>query len=320
MGVPEFPMRLGVHVSISGGIDKAVGRARHLGCSAMQVFSRNPRGWKVTPLSVGEVGAFREVAESREIDPIVVHTPYILNLASADPSLHRRSILALNLDIKRAEQLGARFVVTHLGSAKERGRAFGRKRVFEALKVVMDQGRPVSVLLENSAGAGNSVGTFFEEFQEIIERLGKDGRLGVCFDSCHGFAAGYDFRSPEKTEALVREIDQTIGLKRLALLHLNDCAGSLGAHLDRHEHIGKGKIGLGGFRSLLRHPSLRMMPMILETTKENPQDDLKNLSRIRRLLRNPFDGSVIREPLKSSLPPFRKGGLGGFAGYIPTKE
>ena len=283
--MPEFPIRLGVHVSISGGIDKAVTRARDLGCSAMQIFSRNPRGWKASPLSSRAVAAFREGAGSREIDPVVVHTPYLLNLASADQSLHRRSILALSLDIKRAEQLGARYVVTHLGSAKERGKSFGLKRVVEALRAVGDQSSPVTVLLENSAGAGNSVGVFFEEFQEIIQRLGNDRRVGICFDSCHGFAAGYDFRSTEKTEALVQKMDQTIGLRRLALIHLNDCAGSLGAHLDRHQHIGKGKIGLGGFRALLNHHSLRMIPLILETPKKTPRDDLRNLSRVRRLLR-----------------------------------
>lgn len=281
----EFSIRLGVHVSIAGGIDKAVARARDLGCSAMQIFSRNPRGWKASPLSSRAVAAFRKGAGSREIDPVVVHTPYLLNLASADPSLHRRSILALSLDIKRAEQLGARYVVTHLGSAKERGKAFGLKRVVEALRAVGDQSSPVTVLLENSAGAGNSVGVFFEEFQEIIQRLRNDRRVGICFDSCHGFAAGYDFRSTEKTRALVQKMDQTIGLTRVALIHLNDCAGSLGAHLDRHQHIGKGKIGLGGFRALLSHPSLRMIPLILETPKKTPRDDLRNLSRVRGLLR-----------------------------------
>ena len=282
----EFSIRLGVHVSISGGVDKAVTRARDLGRSAMQIFSRNPRGWKASPLSSRAVEIFREAAESREIDPIVVHTPYLLNLASADETLHRRSIIALGLDIERAEQMGARYVVTHLGSAKEGRRAFGLMRVVEALRAVRSQESPVSVLLENSAGAGNSVGVFFEEFQEIIERLGHDGRLGICFDSCHGFAAGYDFRSREKTEALVREMDRTIGLRRLALLHLNDCAGSLGGHLDRHAHIGKGKIGLGGFRALLSHPSLRMLPLILETPKKTSGDDLRNLSRVRGLFRD----------------------------------
>jgi deoxyribonuclease-4 len=283
--VPEFPIRLGVHVSIAGGVEKALLRARELGCSAMQIFSRNPRGWKTSPLSSRAIDAFREAVAHKEFDPIVVHTPYLLNLAAADRALHRQSILALALDIKRAEQLGVRYVVTHLGSARERGKAFGLHQVVKALQTVMFQDSPVSILLENSAGAGNSMGTWFAEFQEIIEGVGKNERVGVCFDSCHGFAAGYDFRSAETTEAMVREIDQTIGLQRLALLHLNDCVGSLGSHLDRHEDIGKGKIGLTGFRSLLSHPSLRRVPMILETPKKTPQDDLKNLSRIRNLLR-----------------------------------
>ena len=282
--MPEFSIRLGVHVSISGGIDKAVTRARDLRCSAMQIFSRNPRGWKASPLSPRVVAAFRGALKDGGIDPVVVHTPYLLNLASADETLHRRSIAALKLDVERAEQLGARYVVTHLGSAGEKGRAFGLKRVIDGLRPVISRESSVSVLLENSAGAGNSVGVFFEEFEEIVERLGAMGRLGICFDSCHGFAAGYDFRSPKETEALVREMDRTVGLSRLALLHLNDCAGALGAHRDRHAHIGKGKIGLGGFRALLGHPSLRMVPMILETPKKTPRDDLRNLSRVRRLI------------------------------------
>lgn len=282
--MPEFSVRLGVHVSIAGGFEEAVSRARNLGCSAMQIFSRNPRGWKALPLSSRSIGAVRELAERGEIDPIVVHTPYLLNLASADEDLYRRSIQALGQEIKRGEQLGARYVVTHLGSAKERGKALAINQVVKALKTVMEQDSTVTVLLENSAGAGKSIGTLFEEIQEIIERVGRNERLGVCFDSCHGYAAGYDFRSAEKTEALVKEIDQTIGRKKLALLHINDCASPLGSHLDRHEHIGKGKIGLAGFRSLLNHPSLRRVPMILETPKRSPRDDLLNLSRIRELL------------------------------------
>lgn len=282
--MPEFPLRLGVHVSIAGGFEEAVWRARNLGCSAMQIFSRNPRRWKALPLSSRSIGAVREAAERGEIDPIVVHTPYLLNLASADEDLYRRSIQGLGQEIKRGEQLGARYVVTHLGSAQERGKAFAMNQVVKALKTVLDQDSTVSVLLENSAGAGNSMGTLFEEIQEIIERVGRNERLGVCFDSCHGYAAGYDFRSAEKTEALVKEIDQTIGRKKLALLHLNDCASPLRSHLDRHEHIGKGKIGLVGFRNLLNHPSLRGVPMILETPKKSPRDDLLNLSRIRKLL------------------------------------
>lgn len=281
-----FSVRLGVHVSIAGGIEKAIPRALGLGCTAMQIFSRNPRGWKVVPFSARSLTAFREAARHRKIDPIFIHTPYLLNLAAEEEELYRRSIRALNLELSRAEQLGARYVVTHLGSAKGGGKARGIKRVVRALQTVMASGLTVSILLENSAGAGNSIGARFEEIGEIIEHVGKNGRLGICFDSCHGFAAGYDFRSVEKTEILVQKLDRTIGLARLALLHLNDCSASLGARFDRHAHIGKGKIGLRGFQSLLSHPSLRRVPMILETPKENAQDDVINLSRIRRLLGN----------------------------------
>jgi len=266
-------------------MEKAVFRARDLGCSAMQVFSRNPRGWRVSPLSTRSISAFRKAAEKGDIDPIVVHTPYLLNLAAPDENLHERSVASLALDVKRAEQLGARFVVTHLGSAKAMGKEFGGGQVVKALRAVLGGKFKVSILLENSAGGGNSVGSFLEEFQELFQKLERDERLGVCFDSCHGFAAGYDFRSVQNTESLVRKIDQTIGGQRLALLHLNDSSGPLGSHRDRHEHIGGGKIGMGGFKSLLGHPFFRGIPMILETPKETPKDDLKNLARIRRILK-----------------------------------
>ena len=296
----KFPFRLGVHVSISGGIEKAVHRARELGCSAMQIFSRNPRGWETSPLAPQSVRAFREGAGKGEIDPIVIHTPYLLNLGSEDGALHRRSIKVLSQDLKRAEDLGAHFVVTHLGSGKEKGPAFSRRQVVGALKEVMEQDSPVSLLLENSAGAGNTLGASLDEIAEIIEKAGKDPRLGFCFDSCHGFAAGYDFRSEEQSRALLQEIDRTVGLMRLRLLHLNDCSSPLGAHLDRHQHIGKGKIGLRGFRSLLSQVFFQRTPMILETPKEGPKDDLKNLSCIRRIFHSLPDRAGEGDPSVAS--------------------
>jgi deoxyribonuclease-4 len=282
-GMPISPIRLGVHVSISGGIEKAVSRARELGCSAMQIFSRNPRGWKVLPLPPQSIAAFQEAITPKDIDPIVVHTPYLLNLATPDEHLYQRSIAGLALDITRAAQIGARYVVTHLGSAKERSKAFGQERVVKALQVVLRQEAPVTLLLENSAGAGKGIGAYLEELQKIIAGVEINKKLGVCFDSCHGFAAGYDFRTPDKANFLAEEVNRTIGRERLYLLHLNDCGGELGSHSDRHEHIGEGKIGFSGFRNLLGHPSFQGLPMILETPKENPRDDFKNLSRIRRI-------------------------------------
>jgi deoxyribonuclease-4 len=279
-----FPYRLGVHVSIAGGIEKAVDRARELGCSAMQIFSRNPRGWRVSPFPLPMARAFREKVKQFNLDPVVVHAPYLLNLASGDRELHRRSSKELGEDLKRAEQLGARYTVTHLGSAGEQGAGTGRNRVVQALKRVLERGFRGTLLLENSAGGGNQVGASFEEVAQIMGGVGDDPRVGFCFDSCHGFSAGYDFRSPEQCLKMVKELDRTIGLARLKLIHLNDCSGALGSHRDRHQHIGKGEIGLTGFRSLLGQEVLRKIPMILETPKEGPRDDRNNLALIRALL------------------------------------
>jgi deoxyribonuclease-4 len=281
--MPRSPIRLGVHISISGGLEKAISRARELECTAMQIFSRNPRAWETVGLSCRSIASFQEAAAAKDIDPIVVHTPYLLNLASPDESLYQRSIGALSQDIQRAAQIGARYVVTHLGSAKEKDKAFGQERVIKALKVVLNQEAPVILLLENSAGAGRVIGGRLEELQAIIRGVTAPERLGVCFDSCHGYAAGYDFRTPEKVDFLAQEFSQMIGKERLLLLHLNDCSGELGSHLDRHEHIGRGKIGLSGFRSFLGHAFFQGIPMILETPKKETRDDLKNLSRIRRI-------------------------------------
>ncbi len=279
-----FSYRLGVHVSIAGGIEKAVDRARELGCSAMQIFSRNPRGWRASLFPLPLARAFREKVKQSNIDPVVVHAPYLLNLASADRELHRKSVKELSQELERAEQLGARYVVTHLGSAGEQRTGTGRNRVVHALKKILERDFSGTLLLENSAGGGNSVGASFEEVAQIMAGAGHDPRIGFCFDSCHGYAAGYDFRSPEQGRKLVKELDRTIGLGRLKIIHLNDCSGSLGSHRDRHQHIGKGEIGLIGFRSLLGQAALRKIPLILETPKDGPWDDRSNLSRIRALL------------------------------------
>ena len=283
-GMSASPYRLGVHVSIAGGIEKAVDRARELGCSAMQIFCRNPRGWRASLFPLPLARAFREKVKQSNIDPVVVHAPYLLNLASADRGLHLKSAKELSEDLKRAEQLGARYVVTHLGSAGEQGPGKGRNRVVQALKKILGRDFPGILLLENSAGGGNSIGASFEEVAQIMEGAGDHPRVGFCFDSCHGYAAGYDFRSAARARALVEELNRTIGLNRLKLLHLNDCAGALGSHRDRHQHIGKGAIGIRGFQSLLGEESLRKIPMILETPKEGPGDDRKNLFCIRTLL------------------------------------
>ncbi len=275
--------RLGVHVSIAGGVEEAVIRGRELGCTALQIFSRNPRSWRPAILAAASAVEFRKRIEAAGIDPVVVHTPYLLNLASGDDDLYRRSIRGLALDVRRAEKLGARFVVTHIGSAGENSRAFALKRVTLALREVFKKPADVSILLENGSGARNSLGNRFEDLAAIIAGAGENARLGICFDTCHGFAAGYDLRSPQAVTVLAEEISKTIGRKRLSLLHLNDGKGFLGSHLDRHEHIGMGKIGLQGFKNLLGHPCFQGLPLILETPKDCPDADRRNLRRIRKI-------------------------------------
>lgn len=285
----EDLIRVGVHVSIAGGLAKAVERARELKCSAMQIFSRNPRGWAVSPLSPARAMDFCSLLAKGDLEPIIVHTPYLLNLASPDDLIYNRSLEALSQEMQRAHLLGADYVVTHLGSSKQKAVKFGLKRVIQALKTVLSKKTPVPLLLENSCGGGGEVGSNFEELQIIIQEVPVGSQLGVCFDSCHAFAAGYDLRNKEKTNQLVREIERTVGLNRLALLHINDAAGELGSHFDRHDHIGQGKIGLAGFKNLLAHPSLRGIPLILETPQKNRNDDLRNLKKIRQILKEIYE-------------------------------
>jgi deoxyribonuclease-4 len=264
-------------------VTEAVRRGSELGCTALQIFSRNPRGWRAAPLAESSAAEFRRRIRETGIDPVVVHTPYLLNLASGNEDLYRRSIRGLAWDLRRAEQLGAKFLVTHIGSAGENPREIALERVRSALREVLEEPPAVSLLLENSSGAGSSLGGRFEELAAILNGVRENLALGVCFDSCHGFAAGYDLRTPRAVVVLAEEISRTIGLKRLSLLHLNDGRGALGSHLDRHEHIGKGKIGFRGFKSLLHHPCFRGLPLILETPKDTPDDDRKNLMRIRKI-------------------------------------
>ena len=214
----------------------------------------------------------------------MVHTPYLLNLASGDEDLYRRSIKGLALDVRRAEQLGARFVVTHIGSAGENPRELALKRVTSALREVLEKPTAVSILLENGSGAGNSLGSRFDELAAIINGVGENKNIGGLFRLLPRLCGGLRFAEPLKRwTSLTEEISRTIGLKRLSLLHLNDGEGALGSHLDRHEHIGKGKIGIRGFKNLLHHPCFRGLPMILETPKDRPDADRKNLMRIRKI-------------------------------------
>ncbi|HXY53994.1 MAG TPA: deoxyribonuclease IV [Nitrospirota bacterium] len=277
-------MRIGFHVSISGGFSLAVRRAFELGCTCMQIFSRNPRGWTVKPLDKSDIAEFRRLREQWDIGPVFVHTNYLINLASPRPDLYEKSVEQFVIDLERTEALGAEYLVTHLGSASSRSEDWMIERVSSALNMAMRLHPPrATTLLENTAGESGDVGYTLEQVQEVISRLTDSSRFGICYDTCHGFAAGYDIRSQKGIDALAEKIASTVGLKRLKGMHLNDCLKDFNSHVDRHWHIGEGKIGLDGFKILLNHPIFKDIPKIMETPKETEEDDPRNMKVVRSL-------------------------------------
>lgn len=279
-------MRLGFHVSISGGFSLAAQRAYELGCTTMQIFSRNPRGWTVKPLDKGDIAEFKKLREKWDIGPVFVHTNYLINLASGKPDLYPRSIEQFVIDLERTEHLGAEYLVTHLGSASGKEAAWMIDRVSSALNMATKLHPPkATILLENTAGEAGDVGYTLAQVQEVIAGLDDAAQVGICYDTCHGFAAGYDIRTKKGVDALAKEIDSTVGLGRLKGIHLNDCLKDFGSRVDRHWHIGEGKIGEDGFRAFLRHPAFKDVPMIMETPKETEEDDPMNMRKARLLAR-----------------------------------
>ncbi|MEW6685853.1 MAG: deoxyribonuclease IV [Candidatus Edwardsbacteria bacterium] len=278
-------MRFGFHVSITGRIHKAIERAKALDCDCLQIFSRNPIDWKRAKHLTEDIIRFVNLRKEAKISPLVVHIPYVVNLASPEDALYKKSIQAFKQDLKYAEILQAEFFVTHLGSHKGKGRESGIKRFGQALKKILEETNTrIPVLLENTAGSGDYLGGSFEEIAEIIGKVGeRKSLLGLCFDTCHAFAAGYDLATAEGLETTLKEIEQLIGLEKLKLLHLNDAKSDCSSHIDRHEDIGKGKIGIDGFRRVVNHPKLRDLPAILETPKMNFEDDKRNMKVIRSL-------------------------------------
>lgn len=278
-------MSIGVHVSIAGGVSTAVERALDLGCGALQCFGGNPRGWKQKPLADGEAALFREKRGSSGIDTVAIHTSYLINLSSPDEALYEKSLSLFAVELERAQAIGADYLVTHLGSSRGEGTAFamGRvKRAFETLRGDLSAAPKVEILFENTAGGGDTTGSDLEVMGEILNSLDRtDMGFGFCFDTCHAFAAGYPLATAKEVEALVSRIKDTVGLERLKLIHLNDSKGKLGSKLDRHEHIGEGMIKT--FGPFLRHPAIRGVPLILETPKTTPEDDPRNLKKVRRL-------------------------------------
>lgn len=282
---------LGLHTSIAGGREKAVDRAMELGCTAMQIFGRNPRSWAYAPVAPDEAALFREHRAASGIWPVAVHTTYLINLCSPSDELFEKSVDLFKGEISIAASLGADYLVTHLGSPGALGADYAVERVASALKKAAPKGSAgpadsVEILLENTSGAGAGFGADLAEIGRVLEGAAKGGiKAGLCFDTCHGFAAGYPFGTKKDADALVHEIEVSIGLDKLKLIHLNDSKGESGSHLDRHEHIGKGRIGAKGFAAFLNHPKIKGIPLVLETPQKAPGDEVMNLKAVRRILK-----------------------------------
>ena len=276
---------MGVHVSVAGGVDKAVSRAREKGCDAFQIFSSNPRGWKSNAIPNESAERFLALLRQSGLSPVVDHMPYLPNLASAKEEVYAKSIEALARELERCQTLGIPYLVTHQGSHLGAGQEKGLTRIVNALQTVFSKlDSDTILLLENSSGTMNSMGSTFSDIAAILESLPAERRrLGVCLDTCHLHAAGYNLCTSSALQATLDQFQECIGLRKLMLIHLNDCRGSLGSHLDRHEHIGLGQIGEEGFRAILGHPALAGLPMILETPVDSRRDDRGNLEVARRL-------------------------------------
>jgi deoxyribonuclease-4 len=279
----SYMVKVGVHVSIAGSLDRAVDRAKNAGCDVFQIFSRNPRGWRFSPLPEEISDAFTAKIRSTGMIP-VDHMPYLPNLASSKPDIYEKSVAALSAELKRCGQLNIPYLVTHLGHHLGDGIAGGRARVIGAINTSLgDSDNNVILLLENTAGEKNSVGSSFEHIRGIIDGIEKTSRVGVCLDTCHAFAAGYELRTDMGIAETLAQFNDQIGINNLRIIHLNDSKGDRGSSLDRHEHIGMGFIGEDGFRRILHHPVFSAIPLICETPVDDRRDDAGNIAKVREL-------------------------------------
>ncbi|MBI5849087.1 MAG: deoxyribonuclease IV [Nitrospirae bacterium] len=280
--------RIGVHISIAGGIDKGLERARDLGCSSVQMFSHNPRGWELAKRSPEEIMRFRELKQEFDLSPVVIHTSYLINLASSRTELFDKSVRMVIQELDIADEIDAEYVVLHTGSASGDLPAAARARAVEALKQVAGQGRwKAGLLLENTAGERGDITSHMADIAGIIEKVSSDLIAGLCLDTCHAFAAGYDIATEKGIEGLAQEIGKYMSKEHLRLIHLNDSKKPMGSGVDRHEHIGEGTIGRTGLRKFLLHPFFPNIPLILETPKKTEEDDPRNLTAVRMLLTQP---------------------------------
>jgi len=278
-------MQIGAHVSISGSLDLAVDNAVERECNAFQIFTRNPRSWFAKDLDPVQVKKFKEKLQKSRIDRMATcaHMPYLPNLSSPDEDGYQKSIKSMTQEIERCHELGIPYLVTHLGSHKGSGEENGIRRLVGALNKVAETNADVIILLENTAGQKNSVGSDFTQLEEIFSKCKPSKKFGICLDTCHAFVAGYDLRTKEDVTKAIKKFDDSIGLKNLKILHLNDSKGELNSNRDRHDHIGLGAIGKEGLGEIVKIMNKNNIPIVLETPIDDIRDDFENISKAKSL-------------------------------------
>ena len=272
-------MQIGCHVSIAGSIDKAVDNAVKRECSAFQIFTRNPRGWHAKELAEEDISNFKSKLKKSKIDRFATcaHMPYLPNLASPKDDGFEKSVKVLGDEVQRCAQLGIPYLVTHLGSHLGSGDEFAIKRLVDGLTQAVQLENDVMILLENTAGQKNSVGSKFKQLGEIFNQLKPAKKFGVCLDTCHAFVSGYDLRTEKKVKETFDEFDEHVGIDNLKILHLNDARGEIGCNLDRHYHLGLGGIGEKGISAVVKFANKKKIPVILETPIDDDRDDFENI-------------------------------------------
>ncbi|OHE58133.1 MAG: hypothetical protein A2Z47_08195 [Thermodesulfovibrio sp. RBG_19FT_COMBO_42_12] len=279
--------RLGVHTSIAGGLHLSLERAKALGCNTVQIFSHNPRGWAVKTISEEDVSMFKLLRQRFNISPLYIHTSYLINMASRDNILRKKSIALFVIEMDRADAIDADYVILHAGSASGDEEHIARERAISALNEAALIGRwKAGLLIENTAGERGDISSTIKDLLEILTGVRRTLISGVCIDTCHAFAAGYDIRDDIGIQKISNEIKKYIGFDKVKLVHLNDSKGNVGSGIDRHEHIGLGKIGATGLRQFINFPSFEDIPLILETPKKKESDDVMNLKKVRDMIRH----------------------------------
>jgi deoxyribonuclease IV len=300
--------KLGFHVSISGGISNSIDNALKIGCSTFQIFSRNPRGWAAKPLQNEDVENFRKKLSKSKIarDSVFIHMPYLPNLSSSNSILHKKSTDTLVDELIRSSILGIHYLILHLGSHGGKGKGSGINQLMKACNFAFDNYHKLSssatekkknnnnrakdsvtIILENSAGEKNSIASKFDELALIFDKLKSStdrGSFGICLDTCHVFAAGYDLRTDDVVDDTLDKFNSEVGLKNLKVIHLNDSKDKLNSNRDRHEHIGLGKIGKKGLRALLKHKAVSRLPIIMETPIDGRRKDADNMGVVLDML------------------------------------